>query len=302
MLHFIQKQTLHFILLLMLFVGGRDGFGQKEANNWYFGEKAAINFSNGSPVAVLNSQMNSHGGSASMSDSAGNLLFYTDGIQVWNRNHQVMANGTGLGTSVGYMGSSHPVIIVPKPGNTGVYYIFTVDGPASGYIRKGLRYSVLDMGLNSGMGDITSVKNIPLTGGQNACGRLTAVSHGNSNDVWIITRLYDDDKYASYLLKANGIVSTPVISQATKYMTIYGLGDGILKITPDGTQLFNIEWYGIERCGFNIFTGKVSPYYYFSVPDNGGIYDALEFSPDSRFLYTSSNSNYKFYVNSTLLK
>jgi hypothetical protein len=62
----------------------------KEANNWYFGYKAAITFNQGSPpVALTDSEMSTwtSQGTASISDSLGNLQFYTDGRYVWNKNH-----------------------------------------------------------------------------------------------------------------------------------------------------------------------------------------------------------------------
>ena len=71
-------------------------FSQKEANNWYFGQKAGITFNSGAPVALTNGQLQTLEGCSSISDASGNLLFYTDGIKVWNRNHVVMTNGTNL--------------------------------------------------------------------------------------------------------------------------------------------------------------------------------------------------------------
>ncbi|TXI67741.1 MAG: hypothetical protein E6Q46_02540 [Flavobacterium sp.] len=71
-------------------------FAQGEANIWYFGNKAGISFNSGVPVPLLDGQMQADEGCATLSDANGNLLFYTNGITVWNRNHQIMPNGTGL--------------------------------------------------------------------------------------------------------------------------------------------------------------------------------------------------------------
>lgn len=68
----------------------------KRTNHWYFGNQAGLDFSSGAPVADTNGQINIAGNSVSMSDTAGNLLFYSDRNTVWNKNHQVMPNGTGL--------------------------------------------------------------------------------------------------------------------------------------------------------------------------------------------------------------
>ena len=62
-------------------------FAQGENDNWYFGNYAAINFSSPSPIVFTNSQMTTNGASASVSDSNGKLLFYTNGISVWTREH-----------------------------------------------------------------------------------------------------------------------------------------------------------------------------------------------------------------------
>ena len=87
----------------------------KRTNHWYFGEKAGLDFSSGSPVADTNSQMMVAGNAVTMSDTAGNLLFYSDRWSVWNRNHQIMPNGTGL-IKFGTNSFSH-ALCVPQPGN-----------------------------------------------------------------------------------------------------------------------------------------------------------------------------------------
>lgn len=71
-------------------------FAQGEANIWYFGSQAGLDFSNGSPVALTDGQLNTDEGCATLSNAAGQLLFYTDGVTVYNKNHQIMLNGTGL--------------------------------------------------------------------------------------------------------------------------------------------------------------------------------------------------------------
>jgi hypothetical protein len=72
------------------------GFSQGEANIWYFGQNAGLDFNGGSPVALTNGQLATDEGCATISDTNGQLLFYTDGITVYNKNHSIMANGTGL--------------------------------------------------------------------------------------------------------------------------------------------------------------------------------------------------------------
>ena len=78
--------------LLLLFIS-LNTFSQKEANFWYFGNGAALDFNSGSPVPVNGSQLNTLEGCSSFSDANGNLLFYlgaptSDGrnLTIWNNN------------------------------------------------------------------------------------------------------------------------------------------------------------------------------------------------------------------------
>lgn len=179
------------------------GFTQAEASHWYFGSGAGLIFdvSGGtvSPTSDASSTISTNEGCSSISDVNGNLLFYTDGRNVWDKNHNIMPNANyslGLGL-LGDPSSTSSGLIVPKPGNSDQYYIFTVDephhqnafafpnqGPANesgnsvsfysdtnggvpeeddGY-NNGFAYSLVDLTLNGGNGDVvTSEKNVLLT-------------------------------------------------------------------------------------------------------------------------------------------
>src|SRR5215467_3806249 len=94
---------------------------QGEANIWYFGESAGLDFNNDPPLVLTNGAMSDFEGCSSISDADGNLLFYTNGLTVWNKNHEIMMNGDGLhGNS-----SATQCLIVKMPDATSIYYIFT---------------------------------------------------------------------------------------------------------------------------------------------------------------------------------
>ena len=109
-------------LLLLLFTLGASA--QKEANNWLFGHFAGIHFLEDGTVEALNgSAMTTNEGCSSISDVNGNLLFYTDGRSVWDRNHVIMPNGdyfagTGL---LGDPSSTQSGIIIPSSDNPDIY-------------------------------------------------------------------------------------------------------------------------------------------------------------------------------------
>jgi len=153
---------------------------QKHNNIWYFGKGAGIDFTSGSPVVLTDGVMNTDEGATILSDSLGNLLFYSNGEEVWNVVHDIMDNGDSLmGCS-----STSQSIIVPKPGiEDSIYYLFYV-GCNSLNIDSGFRFAIIDMKINNGMGKVVE-KNILLH--RPATEKVTAVTHENGYDFWIIT-------------------------------------------------------------------------------------------------------------------
>src|SRR6186713_1424963 len=151
----MKKQLLYLTFLISITAAA-----QKENNMWYFGKNAGLDFNSGAPVPLTNSAMNTWEGSASVADPVtGNLLFYTNGEFVWNSNHNLMPNGNGLW---GQYSSCQSSLIVPVPGNSTNYYVFTTDAATGGFPNAGMMaYSIVDMSLAGGLGDVT-VKNVAL--------------------------------------------------------------------------------------------------------------------------------------------
>src|ERR1700722_3230078 len=129
-----MKRVVLILIVLCAFFAEKS-YSQPQNWNRYFGDSAALNFSSGSPVLVTGSNMNVWEGCATISDASGNLLFYTDGVSVWNKNNIVMPNGTGL---FGGWSSTQAALIIPKPDSANIFYIFTIEG--EGY-PEGMNYS-----------------------------------------------------------------------------------------------------------------------------------------------------------------
>jgi gliding motility-associated-like protein len=261
-------------ILIFIFLNATNVNAQKEANIWYFGEKVGLNFNSGSPIVITNGQLFTDEGSASISDDNGNLLFYTDGSTVWNKNHNVMTNGTGL---KGDYSSSQSAIIVPRPDYPNIYYIFTVD---SEFGPDGLQYSEVDMNLDGGLGAITSNKNILLL--TPTTEQITAIKSPSTNSYWVVSHKYLTNEFIAYKVSSIGVETTPVTS---------AIGDrvdddfrGVIKISPNGKKLASATKIN-GRLGlfdFDTDTGTVSNLMNLEVNPYG-----LEFSPDSKILYAS---------------
>src|SRR5436190_8052320 len=100
-------------------------FAQNENSKWYFGYGAGLDFMTNPPTVLNNGVSYHYEGSASIADSSGNLLFYTDGNAIYDKSHSTMA-GVGNGLSGGFS-STQPALILKKPGSKHIYYVFTVD-------------------------------------------------------------------------------------------------------------------------------------------------------------------------------
>jgi gliding motility-associated-like protein len=276
-------------------------FSQKQANYWYFGYKAAANFTTGTAVAVPNSALITEEGSASISDKNGNLLFYTNGVQVRDRTHAYMANGDGL---FGNISSTQSAVIVPHPGNPKLYYIFTVDYHGG---NRGMNFSVVDISENGGLGRVT-VKNQPLAAA--AFEKITAVHTCNNQDVWVVVRLWNSASFYAYKIDRFGLNDVPVVSNSPFSISGDLLGKlGAMKISPDGRHIAAAHaWSGnfIELGSFSDDLGQVTNVRRLSVaPPGGPSFSAgpygVEFSSNSRFLYIyasygSRSSIYQFDV------
>lgn len=149
-----------FITLLFLF-NALPGIAQNEYKKWYFGSSAAVDFTTGVPTPILNSSLYALEGTSSIADASGNLLFYTNGTLVMNANNVQMPNGSGL---LADYSSTQGALIVKNPMNSNQYYIFTVSdfGGTQPTSCDCFVYSIVDMTLQGGLGDVLNPKNIPL--------------------------------------------------------------------------------------------------------------------------------------------
>ncbi len=265
-------KNIFFILILLNF----ESFAQKEGNIWYFGAQAGIDFNSGSPIALTNCSpsFTAFEGVGTLSDTAGNLLFYTDGNNVFNANHVLMPNGDGLLSDIS---STQTGLSVKQPGNDSIYYIFHID--LIDYFDLSLYYSVVDMSLNGGLGNVIQ-KNVLLR--NNVTEKATAVGHANGNDVWIITHDSNSDAFQSYLLTAAGLDTIAVISNPG---LIHTQDIGYLKASPQGDKLasadFQMNSYALYD--FDNATGMVS-----NANQSPTVYVlayGCEWSPDGTKLY-----------------
>jgi hypothetical protein len=277
-------------LTLIFFIFCLNVFSQNRNSIWCFGDSAGVDFSNLSTPQPIHSAAKSRGSAVSVSDSTGQLLFYAytratiagNTTLIKNRNNQLMQNGNNV---VG-QGWYEELTIIPVPGNSSQYYLFSAGVTNSG--PQGLYYSVVDMSLNAGLGSVI-LRNVQL---QNyyADDCVEAIRHGNGRDWWIISRQWNtapSDTFFVYLVTPFGISSPTIFNVGTAvnsniyHFTFSPSGNKIIAVNTQGL----IELFDFDRCTGSIsFNQTISTV----VTSNLPYYISGAFSPNERYLYVTA--------------
>jgi len=272
----------NFILALLSTFVTTGLLAQGYGNIWYFGGNAGLDFNGGSPVALTNGALNTTEGCASICDPLGNLLFYTDGSTIYDRNHTVMPNGTGL---LGNGSSSQSAAIVPKPGDPNIFYVFT--SPVNS--ADGLTYSEVDMTLNGGDGAVNGVKNVLLI--QPICEKVAAVTNANGTGAWVVTHGVNNNEYYAFEVTNAGVNTTPVTSAVGQVVTSQTMGIGYLKFSSECkmASAYHSPGPSLEILEFDNGTGVISNPILLTSFGGFGPY-GVEFSPSGQFLYVADGA------------
>lgn len=157
---------------------------------WFFGEAAGLDFGAGgsTPTPITTAcaaSCTAQEGSTVVADTAGNLLFWTDGLTIWMADGSVMPNSTGL---YGSHTATQATAFFPLNRDRSKYAVITNTAAAEGAGAGEIYYSVIDMSLNSGMGAV-SIKNQPLWTGQTGYSSeaLTAAPKTDGSGYWVMT-------------------------------------------------------------------------------------------------------------------
>ena len=270
-----MKSTIIIGLFIFLTVSG---LCQERAMVWYFGDQSGIEFTGGEPQVLTDGALKAEAGCSSICDEDGNLLFYTNGNKVWNRNHLIMTNGDTLNGSQLVNQNS---VIIPKPLSNSIYYLFTLNNYDS---LRGFNYSVIDMNMENGLGKLVE-KNIQIS--MDVLEKIAAVEHCNGQDYWVITHGYNNDFY-SYLVTDAAIISDTVKSNVG---TIPKADIGYLKVSPAANSIVipvNNENILAEIFNFDNRTGIISQPLKIFTKHNPTYSYGIEFSPDGNILYIST--------------
>ncbi len=251
----------------------------QRANIWYFGNQAGLDFNplpENAVAAITNGVMNAPAGTATISDRNGQVVLFTDGETVWNRDNAVVATGIG-----GDKNSTQSSIIMPVPGDETLYYIFTTQA-VYGTGTYEVRYSLFD--LKEDVANAVVEKNVLLFA--KSTERLT----GNAN--WLIAHEYGNNSFRAYEITSNGI-GNPVISAigSEHSFTSSQNGQGYMKLGSGDKLAVALSTPGVsnvvEVFDFADSTGAVTNFRTADLNNPNGQVYGIEFSPGGNKLYTS---------------
>ena len=287
----------YFVIIVNFVFLSIELIAQKEANVWHFGNGYGLDFNSGEAVQITGA-MSTNEGCTAYCDSAGTLLFYSNGGgripasgqdpgHIWNRNHEVMYNMQGL--EGGGFSAAQSSVIIPAPGEPNMYYLFAVD-EIEHYVDatpeilalqpngRGFRYFKIDMSLNDGLGEVVEA-DVPVY--DYSFEGLCAIRHANETDYWILIN-QGDIGIGVYSVTSEGVALSSVFETDTPQI-------GIIKASPiAGNPLFpccsKIAISSGQLLEFDLNTGVLSDPE--QLPFVG--YEAFEFSHNSQYLYATS--------------
>lgn len=267
------------------------------ANIWYFGNGAGIDFNevdglDPPPRSITTAHaMDAPEGTSTISDANGDVLFYTDGSTVWNLDNAEMPNGTDIG---GDINSTQSVLIVPFSDDETLFYLFTTQ-EIYGTNTYMLKYTVVDLKEDNGLGDVISKNNVLFT---KSTEKLAALEGGNG--YWLLSHEYGTNTFRSYPVTNEGI-GAPVLSSVG---SIHSLNDALsgqagMKFSGDGSRVAVALIEGtddyIELFQFDQNSGELTEFEYRIDLSVGGpaandqLYD-VHFSPGNGKIFATLNN------------
>jgi len=290
----IGPRFLFLLLALCTCINPGIGSAQGENNIWAFGDSSGLDFNSGSPVAIKTAIF-SRESSATICDASGHLLFYCGSDKtyrpcVWDKTNNLMPNGTGLLGNFNTSGEQGTCIIPFKDG-TPRYYLF-LQSDYEDWVAKGqsyLRYSVIDMSLRGGLGDVVAGRKDIII--DSFTSEKMSVGKGLDCSIWLIVHRWDTCIFHAFRIDGAGLHTTPVSSGFSSIPRSSALEQPYfwngMDLSQDSKMLADtrsIAPYDIELYDFNSLTGVIS---------NKRIIDGapqpywLQFSPDGSKLYTT---------------
>ena len=299
-------------LIVISFIISQSIYAQKHDHLWMMGYgdteqdssfgTTHINFNYDPPsIYIEDTELNFDISTISMSNKEGALLFYTNGIELYNSLNEIILNSEDFNHSEyheGYEETGLPLIqgilSLQSISDENIYYVFHlkldyefVDQDNFFFYTNGLYYTSIDITGDNGNGVVIE-KGIPIIEDTLAMGGLTATRHANGRDWWLLMQELNNNRFYRVLLDPNGIhlIGSQDLSSYTE--TEFGQA----AFSPDGNWYVRnnligntdvddyVDIYRFDRC-----TGLLSDHQRFPYGNGFIAGGGAVISPDSRYLY-----------------
>jgi PKD domain/Secretion system C-terminal sorting domain len=237
---------------------------------------------------ILNSNMNFHNTNSSICDSVGNLVCYTNGVKLFDKNHHLAENGNNLVMPFNADDYNFPqgALILPRPGTSDQYMQFSVE---RNQIDPTIGWKLFCHYINIDSTDNIKVvqKRKLLVQDSLSYGLLSAVKHANGRDWWILIPRYSSNIYYRILLSQDTITTDIFLVDE---FTMSGLGQSCF--SPDGSKCIlaldlyldqpaKIYLYDFDRCTGTLYNQRIK-----EIDSPGANFGAgCAVSADSKYLY-----------------
>jgi PKD repeat protein len=235
-----------------------------------------------------------------MSDSSGQLLFYSNLGKVFNLNNQIMENGDSLGYTPelwwnkSIIGSTVPRGSMCLPLDHNRYALFHFrrvinNCPNAYFISEELLMTIVDMNYNNGLGKVTSKNNLIKSCAQGSLRMVSATRHANGRDWWVLVSFRSNNNIFSFQFDPSGEVHNSSTAYFASPDTLYFFQGGDDEFSPDGSKYIICGYERIPRVyEFDRCTGQLNKHQEIIVNDSVGqpikfVYAAV--SPNSKYLY-----------------
>ncbi len=300
-------------LALLLLAGYSNIYAQKRDNIWLLGynydpsddlsEGTTFDFGDSLQITYEKRTVPFFDSYASICDSIGNLLLYSNGCYVADADGYIVENSEGMNPGIMYeifcasnegYNRGQNMILLQNPENENLFHFFHIPvlGP---FFMRDILHTIVDISANNGSGTTVSKNQVLVSDTMHYDG-FHAVKHANGRDWWVVAAKQNSNKYYLLLLNPQGVhvseqyVGVPTISSDR----------GEIAFSPDGTKMArynavdDLRVFDFDRC-----SGLLYNSIHIEVPDDlvGPLFAGLGWSADSRYLYiTDTRSLFQFDV------
>ena len=294
-------KTLRFLFFLFAVFAGGFANAQGYNNLWLMGYGnyaplpfggTNIDFYNGTANVYFEPNRTLEFGSTvlNITDSLGDLLFYSNGIKIMNKSNVIMLNGDSLNPS--YYTSNmvnhglnliNNFISIKMPESDSLFFVFheTLDHQLPAWPDK-CYYSIINLNGDSGNGEVFQKNTVLIN--DTLAAQMSVCKHANGRDWWIVIPEAYSPGYYIYLLSSNGLQFINQQTIGTRWFVYGGQStfsrDGSLYAMYDSRN--DLEVFDFDRCS-GLFSNARQVAIYDTMNSTG-----VAISPNNRFIYGSS--------------